>query len=112
MSIRITPVVLALLLLPVVGLIGGLIIHPGLWVPTGVRHTRPALLLVGMGLTGLIGWFASHSDHLRTRLATSGWHRFQYVQSSPGQAAVAIVLIRGACLLVLWGAALLALLRG
>jgi hypothetical protein len=107
MSIRLTRWLLAVLGLPLVALVVGLIVHPALWTVTNPRHARPALVLIGAAIFGLIGWLASHSDALRDRLSMSGWRRFQYVRSSPAQASVVMFAIRWGSVAMLWGAALL-----
>ncbi len=110
MNLRLTPLTLLLVALPLVLLGVGLAIHPSLWVDGGTRHIRAAVMYLLVTGIALIGWLASYSDVVRERLSVSGWHRARYVRSSPAQAAVAVQLMRWGSVALLWAMAILGVL--
>lgn len=109
MHLKLTGWNLVALGLPIAGLAAGLALDPSLWLATGPRGVRPAVPLIMLAIAGLVGWVASQSDAVRSAWSTSGWMAGRHVESNPGQATVAIQLVRWGAVAVVWLAAVRAL---
>ncbi len=102
MSIRITPLMLLLLVLPLAGLAYGLSTHPELWVGGG--RSWAAVLLRGAVL-GVGAWVLSHTPMFASRLALGSWAGTRRQPDNLERGALGSQLVRGGSVVLLWAVA-------
>ncbi|MEQ8276443.1 MAG: hypothetical protein RMA76_16190 [Deltaproteobacteria bacterium] len=108
MTVRITPLKVVFLLAPLLLLVFGLEHYDAYWVPRGPKN-----VIAGEALLFTTGFcyftlLLSYVPFVHDFLSQGFWYKFHFVRSSPGQASVALFVVRWGAQLLLWTVAILA----